>query len=306
MVDVPVPMYIKSGYTLNAAYSNEDRVVVCEDEADWRVYAVLDGHGGKQAVNLISSNLSELLLDAVRTVQDTLLDEAPELWKLDVEREIIARYERLEHLVLTSTFDHSGACVTAVLVSCTTPICLIVHLGDCRVLHLTKESADPLTQDHQLSNPDERSRVLASGHMPIGGRVAGLEPTRTIGDADVKAVAPDAVSWVPEIILVDFGASGHAPPELDEAGDTSRKGKRRKRVAKKAAEGTATYDMLVLASDGVWGSASHQCVATAANRALFKKAAANPSAAAVAVSQAARNKGSTDDISCIVVFMESR
>eukprot|EP00929_Paragymnodinium_shiwhaense_P098069 TRINITY_DN59609_c0_g2_i1.p1 TRINITY_DN59609_c0_g2~~TRINITY_DN59609_c0_g2_i1.p1 ORF type:complete len:549 (-),score=94.64 TRINITY_DN59609_c0_g2_i1:149-1795(-) len=57
-----------------------------------------------------------------------------------------------------------------------------------------------LSRDHKASCPHEKERIREAGGMVIDGRVEGLEPSRTLGDFDVKLqVRKNVISIVPEV-----------------------------------------------------------------------------------------------------------
>eukprot|EP01059_Diplonema_ambulator_P000965 TRINITY_DN10748_c0_g1_i1.p1 TRINITY_DN10748_c0_g1~~TRINITY_DN10748_c0_g1_i1.p1 ORF type:complete len:285 (+),score=107.12 TRINITY_DN10748_c0_g1_i1:35-889(+) len=283
-------MKVLSGSAVDFAFSKEDRWFVVDEENDWKLYGVLDGHGGKQAVEHITRNMPELLLDAVRSVGT---DDA-DMWERGVRAAVRSCFERVENRVLSETEDDSGACVTLVMVSCEDLPSIVINLGDCRAAIVHPDgNVHHITTDHQLSSATERDRIRALGYTPIGNRVAGLEPTRTIGDADIKCKVPEGVvSCVPEISFHDFTA-------FSSTVEDPKKGGKKKKVP---AAGSSVF--LILATDGVWGTIDGIALGNAARRALFKKAKANPTASARAVTELARLRGSIDDITTLALYLE--
>lgn len=93
---------------------------------------------------------------------------------------------------------------------------------------------------HDASNPAEINRVIAAGgFLSSTGRFQGiLEPSRTVGDVDVKAEAPNGVIVsFPELFKVDIASDvfhGDEPP--------------------------AVPAFLVLATDGIWDETSASTV----------------------------------------------
>ncbi|EZG88172.1 protein phosphatase 2C [Gregarina niphandrodes] len=105
----------------------------------------------------------------------------------------------------------AGSCVTSIFLSGNLLCC--AGLGDCKAAILTLEDADSpaaslemgsgsqqqfqvtwFSKEHRSSAPKERARIRARGGWFRHGRVGGvLEPTRTIGDFDVKASQPAGV-----------------------------------------------------------------------------------------------------------------
>lgn len=119
----------------------------------------------------------------------------------------------------------AGSCVTSIFLTDNLMCC--AGLGDCKAAILTLEEADTtpgaksgdqsttteerqtgsssskptqqfqvtwFSKEHRLSAPKERARIRARGGWFRHGRVGGvLEPTRTIGDFDIKASQPAGV-----------------------------------------------------------------------------------------------------------------
>ncbi|KNC84663.1 hypothetical protein SARC_03124 [Sphaeroforma arctica JP610] len=100
----------------------------------------------------------------------------------DVESEFVQWAESEE--------DTSGACALAVLLN--DQDMFVANAGDCGgVLFTIKADKTVKTRSinhrHKCSNPSEERRILKAGGSVIMGRVNGvLEPTRAIGDIDMK------------------------------------------------------------------------------------------------------------------------
>eukprot|EP01063_Lacrimia_lanifica_P018063 TRINITY_DN2501_c2_g1_i1.p1 TRINITY_DN2501_c2_g1~~TRINITY_DN2501_c2_g1_i1.p1 ORF type:complete len:304 (+),score=114.13 TRINITY_DN2501_c2_g1_i1:111-1022(+) len=302
-----MPMRLRSGWANSIGYANEDRWIVHEDEDDWNIYSVMDGHGGVQAVTFVRAALTELLLEALREQDQDLLANDVDAFRDRFEKGITHLYQIVEDKVLALANDFSGVCVTAVAVSRQHPVGFVVHLGDCRVV-LARGQDVPvaITEDHQMSNVDERERILAAGYQPYGNRVAGLEPTRTFGDADVKEkVPPGTVSCIPEVLTMRFSPPPAAHRKRG-ARQASLGGTPAAEAPPNAAAAAAAGDssLLIIATDGVWGTIGDFNATVAARRAMSSGAAADPTAAAEAVATLARSKGSTDDIAAVVVLVQ--
>eukprot|EP01062_Namystynia_karyoxenos_P071334 TRINITY_DN6679_c0_g1_i1.p1 TRINITY_DN6679_c0_g1~~TRINITY_DN6679_c0_g1_i1.p1 ORF type:complete len:319 (+),score=60.28 TRINITY_DN6679_c0_g1_i1:80-1036(+) len=288
---------------------NEDRAIYAEFKTGccgvWSMHAVVDGHGGTEAVVQVNHRLADVLRAAVDDAAKGLggaaaAKEAASVdWVEPLRRSAAAHFREWDsHLRECS--DRSGVCITAFLAPHDPPLRgLVVHLGDCRAV-LSDGSGTGvkcLTRDHQITtNANEKARIRASGHAVSSGRVYGLEPTRTLGDGDVKAVAPDAVSHEPEVFAVPF--------ELFSEGGKAAGAPRRALKRKVTPAGPVVPWVLLLATDGVWCSAKNSEATTTAARVLGKHGGRHPQAhreAASAVVQLARRRGSIDDVSVAVV-----
>lgn len=155
------------------------------------VIVVLDGHGGSEAVDLVAERFPDLflvLLAAGRPVK-VAFDEA--FGHLETE--------------LAARDCQAGACVNACLLA--GPWLWCANLGDCRACHVDLESLAVtwLSRDHQADAPEERRRIEDAGGKVQDGRVGGLlEPSRTLGDMDVKVRLPGAVSAEAEHRCLDL------------------------------------------------------------------------------------------------------
>lgn len=214
-------------------HDNEDRLMYNRSHYGWgdfHAYAtgVLDGHDGAMASEFLSNSLPALLLKKIFAT------------KAQLQPAITSAFDQLE-CELEKTRTTSGSCVT--LNCCFGRYILNSNLGDSRVAYIPLNPLDQqpangkftwLSRDMKASAPYERDRIRAAGGQVIDGRVAGiLEPSRTIGDFDVKARCPkNTISPIPELRLVDLLTTGR------EAGDTSMQ--------------SGGCGIVISATDGVW------------------------------------------------------
>jgi serine/threonine protein phosphatase PrpC len=71
-----------------------------------------------------------------------------------------------------------------------------------------------MSEDQKASKPAEKLRIRKAGGQILDGRVAGLEPSRTLGDFDVKAaVAKGVISIVPEVRRHEFVPDASTPAQ---------------------------------------------------------------------------------------------
>lgn len=223
-------------------HENEDRWVTNHDRfahdgshPDFFTVGVLDGHDTEAASDTVSNMLPGVL---GRLLKDR---------KLPVEQAYVEAMEEIEgHL--KKVISTAGTCVLSCTIAGRFVWCS--NLGDCRAALLAlKEpdlpasgSAAPsppkaeqlywLSRDLKASAPYERDRIRLAGGTVIDGRVEGLEPSRTLGDFDVKMqVKPGVISIVPEVRRHELG-NGH----------------------------TTSQAILVMATDGCWDVLSSQDV----------------------------------------------
>lgn len=212
-----------------ARHDNEDRWMHQVDHLPNRVpfhtVGVLDGHD----TELASDAVSRLLPDALgrRLKDNSPLVEA----YVDTMREM--------EDTLKGVHASAGTCVNSCTIAGRYVWC--ANLGDCRAaLVLLKASSAAvkaaslhwMSKDHKASSPSETKRIREAGGMVMDGRVEGLEPSRTLGDFDVKAsVKEGVISIVPEVRRFELG---------DGAGPT--------------------HAVLVCGTDGVWDTITGQDV----------------------------------------------
>lgn len=261
----------------------EDAHVVVMQETE-AFFGVFDGHGGTQCSAFIASRLSqELQAHGIPKDDSTVTDLA-----LRLDREFLA------------TGLPSGSTGTFVIV--TPPAeaggryrLRVGNIGDSRVLLGRADgtliegngSDGALTTDHKPDHPSERTRIIRTGgtvHDVMGvSRVNGdLAVSRAFGDAQYKETGGPAQTDHPVI----------AAPEL-------------------VSLECSPSDFLLLVCDGIseCNFPNRQVVQLAAEE--LKRAAAaaatpgaiDPGAAAVAICRRALERGSKDNLSCMVVLL---
>lgn len=189
-----------------ARHENEDRWIAVQDSLDkpkvgFYHVGVLDGHD----TEIASDTVSRLLPDAV--------GRRLKVGKSFREAYVEAMSEMEE--CLKKVHSSAGTCVNACLVVGRSVLC--ANLGDCRAVLIAVEAPTSpvspakashitwMSRDHKASTPHERKRILEAGGQVLDGRVEGLEPSRTLGDFDVKlATQPGVISIIPEIRHVEI------------------------------------------------------------------------------------------------------
>jgi len=214
-----------------ARHGNEDRYAAVEDSygkgIPFHILGVMDGHDSEAASDKVSRMLPPML---ARRLQE----------KEPVHEACVRVMEELEE-ALKKTVASAGTCVNC---------CCIIgryiwcsNLGDCRAAAVQLQALEDdgrrgskvlglhwLSKDHKAGTVEERKRIQEAGGMVIDGRVEGLEPSRTLGDFDVKMqVKKNVISIVPEVRRYELG-------------DCT----------------SAAQAIVVLASDGVWDVISAQ------------------------------------------------
>jgi len=214
-------------------HENEDRFVTVSDSTvggmPFHIVGVMDGHDTAVASDTVSLLLPEVLsphLKAGMPVADAYTLAMAELEE-----------------TLRGVHSTAGTCVLSCAVAGRFVWCS--NLGDCRaaLVHLrapeqsgsgpSLQSVCWLSCDHKASAAAEISRIQQAGGTVFDGRVFGLEPSRTLGDFDVKQQTGEGViSIVPEIRRAELGDGNNA-----------------------------AHALLICATDGVWDVLNGQDIA---------------------------------------------
>lgn len=229
------------------------------------LFAVFDGHGGRDVAEHCSAalpgHLSALLQGGNSSCTKTALHEA------------IVRTDKD-----CCSASSSGAGSTAVVALLSDEMLWVAHCGDSRAVLCRSggRAVEQLTEDHKPSRRDERDRVLEAGGVVFMHqgclRVMGvLAVTRAIGNHDMRRCGITAEPEVREVVR------------------------------------TAADEFLIIASDGLWDVMSNQEAVDLVNRCVERckvKAASRHTAMRVAAKVLAKqavHKGSTDNVSVVVV-----
>ncbi|KAJ6291677.1 hypothetical protein OIU76_023709 [Salix suchowensis] len=149
-------------------------------DAKLAFFAVIDGHGGRAAVDYVAENLGKNIVNGLQNV-DCKVDGR-------LEQAIRGGYMATDKEFLSQGVS-SGACAATVLLK--DGELHVANAGDCRVVLSRNGGADVLTNDHRVNREDERLRIENSGgflHCRNGiWRVHGsLAVSRAIGDLHLK------------------------------------------------------------------------------------------------------------------------
>lgn len=294
------------------------------------LWGVFDGHGGSGASEYVRTRaalevvkgggLGDLLENRGETVQERM------------ETVLQAAFAQLEDGFTrhAKQRDESGACVTLVL--CRAGNIAVANVGDCRAMLFNcrldqgRNGKTPvvtrvheLTTPHRASDASERKRIMAAGGCVVNGRVMGvLEPSRAIGDLDLKRIptAQHAVSAVPDVKGARLYNPSSTPLSCPAVGSAPRSkfggfsgtgaASRSRNLISRGTEDANTPPFMVLASDGLWDFVRANRVGeivSAASRIGGWDTA--PDDVAKRLTTEARACGSQDDITIVVVrFIE--
>ena len=230
-------------------------------------FAVFDGHGGRAVVDFLAANLD-------RNVAAELEEVENENGGGGVEEALTCAFLATD----VASSRHAGLSVgstAAVLVlrlENARRVLYAANVGDTRAVLSRRRKAIRLTVDHKANDPDEAKRVEAMGGFVLRRRVMGvLSVTRSFGDLELKryVVARPSTS---RTVLSD-----------DDDDD----------------------EFVVLACDGLWDVFSDQEAVDFVADALASGASSPDDVASQLVSQALK-RGTTDNVTCVVVGLTRR
>mmetsp|Transcript_138102 Transcript_138102/g.240187 ORF Transcript_138102/g.240187 Transcript_138102/m.240187 type:complete len:411 (+) Transcript_138102:61-1293(+) len=155
-------------------------------ERDFALFAIFDGHGGKQVANFIKTFLAVELGNAFNAEEgeDRLSDKK-------LKRAVEATFLRLDSRIATELTGCYDGCTAAVLLM-NEEVTVCANLGD-SMAHLCRRKegdiqAIPLQmRQHKCWMMKEKERILRSGGAVENGRINGvLEVSRAFGDITLK------------------------------------------------------------------------------------------------------------------------
>ncbi|KAI2639921.1 protein serine/threonine phosphatase 2C [Hypomontagnella submonticulosa] len=179
---------------------------------DWLTWGVFDGHCGWQLSNLLTKQL-------IPFVRRSLGDARPENSQLgdeDVQQALKSAFTKLDDAIVKSALEtiesdlsfaekarrleaaYAGACALLTLLDPVSRKLTVASTGDCRAV-LGQKSADgkwtatELSTDCTGATPSEIARIQAQfpdePDVVKGGRIWGMQPSRTFGDGMWKWTA---------------------------------------------------------------------------------------------------------------------
>eukprot|EP00514_Thraustochytrium_sp_LLF1b_P009942 CAMPEP_0184545138 /NCGR_PEP_ID=MMETSP0199_2-20130426/4094_1 /TAXON_ID=1112570 /ORGANISM="Thraustochytrium sp., Strain LLF1b" /LENGTH=671 /DNA_ID=CAMNT_0026939401 /DNA_START=83 /DNA_END=2098 /DNA_ORIENTATION=+ len=274
---LPIGAFATSGR--RGADKMEDRFSVSHfalggTRGELSVATVFDGHGGPACAHFVNQTLSVKI--------GTMLATNPEISQEERAKLVSAAFVEAD-ATFRSKFPNEKSGCTAMAIVLWHPDrvnhpskirALIANAGDCRAVlcHTegTQDKAVRLSRDHNASCPQEQERIRGCGgsisRTQDGKlRVQGhIQVTRAMGDAAMK---PFGVTAEPEILEYDMDTNN---------GD----------------------EFMLAATDGVWDTLSDQ---EAVN--MVRSTAKECGLAAKRVGGEALARGSSDNITCICIFL---
>lgn len=255
-------------------HRNEDRAAVSKLTLPKKARTVgqhllavaCDGHGGSRCAEYVHKNLARVSSSNLKEILAGNLLDVLRLGFEAVTKNWASQAKRRR--------EQSGACAAAILM-CGDQM-VAANIGDCRVAVRRADGCDQqLTYDHRAKDKEEKQRVIASGGFVRNGRLFGvLEPSRSIGDMDIHEMYPGKGL----IATPSLGAHRIMPGRL--------------------------RTVIVVATDGVWDVLpTSQALSIVTKLVDQGKPCAS---AARALCDAAASAGSLDDITAVVVCVDTR
>lgn len=245
-------------------------------------FAVYDGHGGRGCVDYVLEYLHLNLTNELGAATEHLVAHHDKVRDALTRAFSVTDQQVLQHGIHTSGCT---ACSCLVLKDETTAkrTLYTAHVGDARAVIARGGRGDRLTSmsDHKATDPEEKKRVLDAGGTVYNERVNGqLAISRAFGDHQLKApfLTQSVVSNSPDITVLEL---------------------------------TEEDNFVIVACDGLWDVMDDQTAVTYVLSALphlipeLDRISLSCACEILARSlvEAALALGSTDNVSCMVVFL---
>ena len=169
------------------------------EDSQYSLFAVFDGHGGRDVAQLAKQNLPSILANS------------PEWRSGDIRSALSAAFLSLDSILDRNRFSSIGStAVVAVLqTTSTSRKIFLANAGDSRAVLCKRGVASLLTTDHKPGLPDEKQRIEKAGGRVVNGRVnMSLNLSRCLGDFSYKdpLLAPDRqiISAVPDVFEIEL------------------------------------------------------------------------------------------------------
>eukprot|EP00002_Diphylleia_rotans_P036837 TRINITY_DN816_c0_g2_i3.p1 TRINITY_DN816_c0_g2~~TRINITY_DN816_c0_g2_i3.p1 ORF type:complete len:767 (-),score=132.73 TRINITY_DN816_c0_g2_i3:48-2348(-) len=172
---IPLPLGIQVGLCtyIGRRMEMEDHICLLSDPSErYYLLGIFDGHEGTAACTL--------LRDTFPRIFSSFAKEKPLLDSLRLT------YAEMDKLMKETTLDRSGSTSLTVVISESQII--VGNVGDSRAVLSRSNVASRISIDHKPHNPDEHSRIRASGgFVTEDGRVSGmLAVSRSFGDLHLQ------------------------------------------------------------------------------------------------------------------------
>jgi len=165
-------------------------------EVTWGLFAVYDGHGGRQEADYCQSRMHEILLGELR-------DQGG---GRSVEDALVASFKKVDGQLAMLGAWSSGCTATVALAHRNASGALtlyVANVGDSRAILVNGSTVRRVSYDHRASDPREKERIVKDGGQVSKERVGGsLSVSRSLGDHMLK---DRGVSCVPDVSCSEVG-----------------------------------------------------------------------------------------------------
>jgi protein phosphatase PTC1 len=150
-------------------------------------FAIYDGHGGREVVEVIGKQLHKNLLDEMTKCYevDSSQSAHPTIGKAMREA-----YLKMDKQIMESGMTKAGSTSVTVLLRKKgngEKWLYTANVGDARAVLCRGDKAVRLSRDHKATDADEGQRIRGDGGWIVQGKVAGiLSVTRAFGDNELK------------------------------------------------------------------------------------------------------------------------
>ena len=186
LVAVPgIELYF--GATVIDGRAGEDRAFTKDLEDGYKLYVVLDGHGGKDCACKVEEIFHKNLVDSKNFPENISLALRDAFWKTDQDLEGVEKEVELRgKTVKKPAFNDCGTTASVAVVAPDGKV-TIAHVGDSRVMISIGDEVIFQTEDHKPSEVKERQRIQEADGFVFRGRVSGiLSVSRSLGDFYAK------------------------------------------------------------------------------------------------------------------------
>jgi serine/threonine protein phosphatase PrpC len=236
--------------------------------------AIFDGHGGPLISKYLSNVIPQYLYD--KTIPKEIKPHSPKYYKY-IQKLYDFIQEKIRNEIKESKMMGSTALIAQIYNHKNINRLQIINAGDCRAVLCNKDNIGiALSKDHKPLSFEENNRITQMGgqiiHLPNDDpRIMGLSVSRSLGDVDAKPY----VSHQPEVFnyIIDINDR-----------------------------------FLILGCDGLWDVFDNQSAVDFVLSTMKNNYKYNTDSKSLQKNIAARlateaiRKGSTDNISCMILF----
>eukprot|EP01105_Mastigella_eilhardi_P023647 TRINITY_DN5_c0_g2_i1.p1 TRINITY_DN5_c0_g2~~TRINITY_DN5_c0_g2_i1.p1 ORF type:complete len:322 (+),score=102.73 TRINITY_DN5_c0_g2_i1:95-1060(+) len=230
-------------------------------------FAVFDGHGGRTAADMAKEHLAPNLF------------KESSFGKGHIEEALTKAFASTDKQIREkANKDNWTDGATAVCIAIVGPTLYVGNLGDAESVLQSKQGLVPTSTcvsfKHKPFDPAEKARVEAAGGRIFLGRVLGtLAVSRAFGDVEFKTpqnkASADFVSSEPYIAKIPL---------------------------------TPEHQFLIIACDGLWDKVEYQEAVNVVDQ--VKSTGKDPTQAAATLVKLAMDKGTMDNVTCLVVYFD--